>query len=118
MPSRASPLSQNHWSDVVNIIYLLGCTALAAPTALAQTTDIRFAAPTRIESGEKFLGEGRLYPSPVLVDINGDGHPDMVVGDLFGRVTVALGDAQKPMTFGAEEKLKDGNGEALDFSNW
>ena len=78
-----------------------------------------FAAPVRLMAGDKFLGEARLYPSPVMHDMNGDGLADIVVGDLFGRVTVALrvkGDG--PAKFGAEAPLNDFEGKELKFKNW
>ncbi len=81
----------------------------------------RFAAPKRIKAGDGFLGEGRLYPSPVLHDVNGDKRPDIVVGDLFGKVTVACRtteDGDKVVRFGAEKPLKDRSGQQLKFHNW
>ncbi len=82
-----------------------------------------FAAPRRIWAGEAFLGEGRLYPSPVLHDVDGDKLPDIVVGDLFGKVTFAPRLAKskaskKAVLFGAETQLKDRSGEQLKFHNW
>ena len=67
------------------------------------------------QSGGKFLGMNRLFPSPVFRDMNGDGQLDIVVGDLRGRMTVALG--QGKLQFGAETELKalDGQPENTDF---
>jgi hypothetical protein len=80
---------------------------------------VRFAAPKRILAGDAFLGEDRLYPSPVLHDVDGDGQSDVVVGDLFGRVTVARRIAAKaPVAFAAEEPLNDRDGKPLKFHNW
>ena len=67
-------------------------------------------------AGDKFLGEGRYYPSPVMHDIDGDKRPDLVIGDLMGRVTFAPGTAHA--AFGAEVKLKSRSGDDLKFSNW
>ena len=53
-----------------------------------------------------------------LHDVNGDGHLDVVIGDLPGRVTVALGDGLTPMSFGAEKKMVGSNKEPLEFNNW
>ena len=92
---------------------------LSSPGSADETRGVRFAAPVRIRAGDAFLGEERLYPSPVLHDMNGDGLSDLVVGDLFGRVTVALRLAAKsPVAFGAEKPLKDRSGEQLRFHNW
>ena len=98
-----------------------GCAALLSSHAAAQKAEdeVRFAAPKRIHAGDAFLGEGRLYPSPALHDVDGDQRPDLVIGDLFGRVTVAhraAGDAGP--SFGAEKKLKAANGKPLKFHNW
>jgi hypothetical protein len=62
-------------------LFLLSWTAVA----MAQAPE--FAAPVRIEAGAKLLGENRLYPSPMLHDVNGDGLLDVVVGDLRGKIT-------------------------------
>ena len=69
--------------------------------------------------GDAFLGQGRLYPSPVLHDIDGDKRLDIVVGDLFGKVTFAPRSAeQTPVAFGAEAPIQDRDGKPLKFHNW
>lgn len=97
-----------------------GCAALFSDQAAAQRpADAVFAAPVRIKAGEAFLGEGRLYPSPVFYDVDGDERADVVVGDLFGRVTSAARTAnQSTVAFGADKPLKDRSGEQLKFHNW
>jgi hypothetical protein len=84
-----------------------------------ETGDVRFAAPERIRAGDAFLGTGRLYPSPVLHDVDGDGRADIVVGCLFGKVTVAQRtSAKSPVTFAAEKPLNKRDGKPLRFHNW
>ena len=91
----------------------------SSPGSADETGVTRFAAPERIRAGDAFLGEGRLYPSPVLYDVDGDERPDIVVGDLAGRVTVAHRQAAKtPVAFGAEKPLNDRDGKPLRFHNW
>jgi hypothetical protein len=89
---------------------------LTTAAALAQTP--AFAAPVRLKAGESFLGENRLFPSPVYHDLNGDRCTDIVVGDLRGHLTVAYGVPGKRGTFGAEEKVLGADGQILDFENW
>ncbi|MHC4933242.1 MAG: hypothetical protein ACYTGV_13745 [Planctomycetota bacterium] len=100
-------------------IPLLALTAIAflvVSQGIADEIDnAQFAAPKRIQAGEAFLGEGRLYPSPVLHDVDGDGKSDIVVGDLFGKVTVAL---RASGAFAAETPLLDRDGKPLKFHNW
>ena len=104
---------------------LLACTlasstlftsAAMSQAAVATTT---FAPPVRLRAGQQFLGEKRLFPSPVFHDMNGDGLADIVVGDLRGHLTVALrkpGD--DPLAFEEETKLLALDGQILDFHNW
>ncbi len=58
----------------------------------------------------------------MLHDVDGDKLPDIVVGDLFGRVTfaprLATSKSKKAVLFGAETQLKDRSGEQLKFHNW
>ncbi len=90
--------------------------ALSVPGLVAQDAP-RFAPPVRLKAGDTFLGVDRLFPSPMFHDVNGDGAADIVVGDLRGRLTVAL---RKPGTgtYGAETKVMANDGKELDFANW
>ena len=93
------------------------------PAALAASGAPRgapkFSAPVRLKAGEKFMGEKRLYPSPVFHDVNGDGLADVVIGDLPGILTVALRvKGSGPPTYAAETRIKGRDGKDLDFSNW
>jgi hypothetical protein len=81
-------------------------------------TEVRFAEPKRVLAGEAFLGEGRLYPSPVLHDVDGDGMKDIVVGDLLGAVTFAPRIAGRTVAFGAEKPFPGRDGKPLKFHNW
>jgi hypothetical protein len=117
--------------SMVNVATALACSVLAGSVANAQSPDAHaseavaaqpgatFATPVRVMAGSKLMGVGRLYPSPVFRDMNGDGLADVVIGDLFGRITVATRDAgDGPPAWGAEVPLEAADGEELKFSNW
>ena len=89
---------------------------LLCPLQFAQ--EIQFAPPRRIMAGDAFLGKGRMYASPAFHDVNGDGHLDAIIGDLPGRVTVALGTGSMPLRFAEEKPMLDKAGKGLDFGNW
>ena len=92
---------------------------LVSWTAVAMAQAPEFAAPVRIEAGTKLLGENRLYPSPMLHDVNGDGLLDIVVGDLRGKITYALREkGDSAPRYGEEQKMLAADGKELDFQNW
>lgn len=104
-----------------------GAAALIAAAAVSQgdappaapSKAPKFAAPIRLKAGDAFMGEKRLYPSPVFHDLNGDGLLDVVIGDLPGKLTVATRVAGSGAPrFSAETKIKGRDGKDLDFSNW
>ena len=102
------------------LVLAAGCAMLLSVSGIGQEPEKPvFAAPVRIKAGEAFLGQGRYYPSPVLHDIDGDKHLDIVIGDLFGRVTVARRvPAEDGLRVKAETALKNRNGKPLKFHNW
>ncbi|MAF65244.1 MAG: hypothetical protein CMJ84_06255 [Planctomycetes bacterium] len=97
---------------------LLASLPAAGAQEAAPAPGASFLPPVRLMAGEEFLGAKRRYPSPALFDVDGDGHADLVVADLSGRPTVALGVAGEPQGFGPETALRDADGEKLDFNNW
>ena len=98
---------------------ILGAASAAVSVAAAGegTSDdvVAFAEPVQIKAGDKILGEGRLYPSPVLHDVDGDGTAEMLIGDLRGMITVAK---RTKDGFGPEKPLLAADGKQLKFHNW
>jgi hypothetical protein len=98
-------------------VLVLPVLVCAAATAAAQSP--QFAPPVRLKAGDKFLGEQRLYPSPVFQDLDGDGALDVVVGDLIGVLTLApRARGAGAHAYGAETKVLAADGKPLDFDNW
>ena len=94
----------------------VGALGLMLWMASGATAGEEFAEPVLVKAGDKGLGEGRLYPSPARYDIDGDGRRDLVVGDLWGKLTVAT--QAEDGTYRAEVPLKDAEGKPIDFENW
>ncbi len=102
------------------LVLIAGCAFLLNAPGIAQNPGKSiFAAPERIKAGDAFLGQGRIYPSPVLYDLDGDKHLDVLVADLMGRVTVARRVPSEDGTcVKAETPLKGRNGKPIKFHNW
>lgn len=103
------------------LAFLTGAPAGTDPTdnAADDTTAagaFDLAPPVRLKAGDAWLGGKQMYPSPALHDVDGDGRADVVIGDLFGKVTVAP--RAKDGTLAAQVAIERRDGEPLAFSNW
>ena len=92
--------------------------ALTGGAKVAPTASV-FEPPVRLMSEKEYLGSGRLFPSPVAHDLDGDGVPEIYLGDLPGRITVTRrATVDGSVTWGATRPLEGASGQPLDFSNW
>lgn len=98
----------------------LPLTLLAAVSAFEDADDVAaFAAPKLLLSGTKAVGQGQLYPSPVLFDVDGDGDLELVTGNLMGRLWYhERAEGDDPAAWSRRMPLKGANGEGLEFDNW
>lgn len=97
--------------------------AQAAPPAPVQVpkkaASTQFAKPQLLMAGDRPMGKGILYPSPEFRDMNGDGHADIVIGDLWGNLQIATSQPQgDSVGYTKLMKLKTSDGEELKFDNW
>lgn len=74
-----------------------------------------FEPPVRIAAGDKFMGENMLYPSPVFFDLDGDQKPEIVLGDLFGKLTACQSDGK---SWKPSQPIRGADGKSLEFNNW
>jgi ribosomal protein L24E len=71
---------------------LLAVMAAAAMSSVASMTTVAAATPTRFPAAKWAKGLGKVHlSSPVIADVNGDGHLDVVTADLSGMVHVLDG---------------------------
>jgi hypothetical protein len=102
----------------MNRYVLLFATIALATTLSADEPVPGFDPAVPLVSDGKPIG-GIAYPSPVLIDIDGDKQRELVIGDLFGNLWVC----QQDSTGGAlqwmpKTRLNSSNGKALRLPNW
>ncbi len=92
-------------------------TLILASALLAGEADatVQFEPPVRLRVGDDYMGVKRMYPSPAVFDIDGDKQPELVIGDLMGRLTVSRRDGD---SWTAESALEGADGKPLKFDNW
>jgi hypothetical protein len=95
--------------------FIGACTAAAIALPAQE-----FETPTKLMAGEKPIGyelngRERLYPSPVLQDIDADGTRDLMIADLFGNLTWCKGSKDG---WSDEAVFNGADGKPLKFSNW
>ncbi len=97
---------------------MITCFALAyAFSGGPPTVDVpSFAGPVQLTTdGKPFTGI--LYPSPLVHDLDGDGRPEMMIGEIFGTITVARPTGKELGEFGALEPMKAA-GKPIKLNNW
>ncbi len=87
-----------------------------APPANATPPAAVFAPPVMLMTGEDSLGHRRMYPSPVMFDVDGDKKLDIVIGDLSGNLTISR--RLEGNLWSKSEAMKMADGKKLKFSNW
>lgn len=110
------------WGAAAGLVCALG----AAPGGASASDDpaggapAKFAEPVRLKAGDKWLGEGRMYPSPAMQDLDGDGIREVVIADIRGRPTWAkvTKSADGAVAVSEERPLLGRDRKPLDFENW
>ncbi len=100
------------------VLWPMVATSLAAPADAHRPDAGLFEEPVRLTAAGEPLGKKVRYPSPSLADIDGDGVPELVVGDLGGHVRVATRDSEAGDTAWSALKTFVTDGRELKFHNW
>jgi hypothetical protein len=100
--------------------FTLTTAVTLAVTALAQEPKALFEPPVRLTSEGVPVNqtEKLLYPSPVLLDLDGDKQPELVVGDLWGKLRVYPANGKRGELAWGKGKNLQVNGTDLKVPNW
>ena len=60
---------------------------VAAPEGEFNFVNSVFEAPVMLMAGDRPMNAGHSYPSPAIIDIDGDGDDEMVLGEIMGTVS-------------------------------
>ncbi|MFT7644189.1 MAG: hypothetical protein ACI9G1_005955 [Pirellulaceae bacterium] len=92
---------------------LLGGLLIAVASTNLSADEWKFAKPEMILDGSAYL-----YPSPVFEDLDNDGKPELLIGDLRGNLTIHkyTGDGTKH-SFGEPVRMQ-AEGENISLPNW
>ena len=97
-----------------SLVIALPQEAVQAPT---QTT--KFAPPVLLMVGDKPMGQGLMFPSPELRDIDCDGHADLLLGDLRGNLHLSMAQpGAEGVTWAKTKKFEATDGKPIEFHNW
>ena len=98
----------------------LATNLAAALASLGDPPKPQFDPPVRLTSDGQPINqtEKLLYPSPVLLDIDGDTRVELVVGDLWGKLRVYPAAGKRgELTWGKGTNLQ-AKGQDLKVPNW
>jgi len=104
---------------MIRFLLICGLACAALRSAAADDLVAAFSDPVKLTAGEADMGQGILYPSPKLHDLNGDGVAELLIGDLRGRLLFAkrLRGAGE-FAWSDLEPLLTADGEPIKFDNW
>jgi hypothetical protein len=104
----------------MKIVLTLTVAAILTMAASADQTKALFEPPTRLLSDKEPLNqrEKLLYPSPVLLDIDGDKQAELVVGDLWGKLRVYKSVGKRGDLTWDTGKVLQAQGKDLVVPNW
>ena len=109
-------------SSLLLLALLVVTPAMAQDAAVAPPGNgngTLFADPVLLTAGDKPLGGSRIYPSPMMFDLDGDQRLEMYIGDLTGNMWISQKLPGSALTsWGALKPLNAAAGKQLKFHNW
>lgn len=97
-------------------------TSIERPEERPENSSV-FELPVRLEVAGEPLNQRakKMFPSPAIFDVDGDGKDELVIGSLMGDVGVhenLNASGKGDPVWGQWKALKDGDGKSIRTSNW
>jgi len=99
-------------------------SSLLAGTLLAQEVPkiapIQLEPPVRLKAGDEFIDTGKYiaHAGPLAVDLNADGKPDLLVGNIRGHFQVFMNSGTRAQPEYVDQGLLEAGGETVKVPNW
>jgi hypothetical protein len=106
------------WSASALALALSISSGLAAEERSSKRSE--FDPPVRLKAGDDFIDSGQYiaHSGPLATDLDGDGKPDLLVGNIRGNIQVYLNRGTREEPQYVEQGLLQAGGEDAIVPNW
>jgi hypothetical protein len=83
-------------------------------------SDLTFEPPVRLKAGEEFIDTGKhiAHAGPLVVDLDANGKPDLLVGNFAGHFQVYMNVGSRSEPLYEDKDLLKADGETAKVPNW
>jgi hypothetical protein len=102
------------------LVLMLAAPALGGESSPAPRAKDAFDAPVRLKAGDAYVDTGKYiaHTGPLVYDYDGDGKPDLLVGNFMGNVQVFRNTGTRESPVYEAKGLLQADGKDVKIPNW